>query len=497
MTALNEASVRSAAAQADPTTKERTHAERMLNAWRAKDESITASDEMIKLFLGLQSLKPGGRVSVKELKKWNATAVASTMLKQSFWLLAKARRPDLREISGIKEHLVDPWSLDAFPADLPRDEYWVIDQCVPRHVVGPGALVLESAAGTSYTQSMNPSGQNPAGVSAILPAPGAPSTAPAQSEASPALHAVVPASVAVAPSSAPLPFAPPRLLKERSSDPDDQEAIAENIARCTRAACDKKQFLCQCEEVPDTVEFWLRKYKEYILAEHGREGQTTDADWEKKLAPHMRVYVKFLVKILLQERIFKDIAVFSRHFKDIKAVSQHLVPALGDAIVSLAAVDVAGDDPLQISYLTMANASMFYQSELYQDYLAARFAATLARLKQATEMADGNRRDGVLRLMEQATTDGEKATLAFAATWFGKMSMEEKVKYLIGSSDHSVYVRDWQPDSPFSQLAMFGSVSQSFKEVDAGVFHSAVQLLLPMTDAHTAIAHPFHWPPFA
>lgn len=45
-------------------------------------------DDFVTLYLGLQSLK-GTRASLKDLQKWKTTNLASNLLNQAYWVVAK------------------------------------------------------------------------------------------------------------------------------------------------------------------------------------------------------------------------------------------------------------------------------------------------------------------------------------------------------------------------------------------------------------------------
>lgn len=113
------------------------------------DQSTTIPGEDIRLYVAMKPLKgPGGRIGGKEFARWKSTVMTFCEVQPTYWILAKQRRPALRQEFGdkAKRFWVDPKTLVQWPSDLDPEKYWVLDGGYPQFDLGPGCQALKSGA---------------------------------------------------------------------------------------------------------------------------------------------------------------------------------------------------------------------------------------------------------------------------------------------------------------------------------------------------------------
>ena len=74
--------------------------------------------------------------------------------------------PELRKQCAMQEHMLDPFALSGIPGGMEPSEYWFVDDCVPRGVLGAGVTDITVSVGTQRSVKL-PSDLG--GVPALMP----------------------------------------------------------------------------------------------------------------------------------------------------------------------------------------------------------------------------------------------------------------------------------------------------------------------------------------
>ena len=478
-TGMSETKVQDAMAAVVLTEEDRKKAERQLTTWSQKNANIVPDEEgTIRLYLALQSLKTGGRVTPKDLAQWKHTAVGHTLHKTTYWVLPKTLRPDLDQELPANV-FVDPASFD-IAVDNPG-AYWFLDQCVPQEKLGPGATTIEAASGIAKTADLG----QPVSCGSVIPALGA-----QQHVHRPAAQSLPAQEVRAAdptPLPLPAPSQPTRVLSEHPSNPDEPEAdvdITEKIAVCTMRAFASKRYYSSDLMDADTVHFWMREYARYLEQRIAETGSTAALD------VHMKQYLRYVAKELMKEECFYDLPPLADVIKLVLATAPDCAHALARSVAELTSEEAMRLGELELPFLPAKHRSSFFQCALYKRFLKARFIKRLEEVSAAKGMPDGQRREITRTLASQARTDDQKKSLAFATAWLGPMEELDKLKFFMGSKENIALLQLWEPTSTALPLQLLMSTQTAFKEVTPEKFKEAADLVGQHPELCESVAHP-------
>ena len=199
------------------------------------------------------------------------------------------------------------------------DDVWVVDQAVTQARSGPGVWVWST------------------GVRAKFSVPLAVAVASESDEHQQSLAPVVhpaPSFTAQQPLS---------LLSDTQNQPSDANDVFEGIARATKLAKDNDRFVSEDIYDATTLEYWLRSFVSHLrkAKESFAANVRTTADsqtmpgFADSQPPHVKLYLNFVAKCLLESQCFKHLDKFLRHFVAIREFAPELVPAVVQALEAL------------------------------------------------------------------------------------------------------------------------------------------------------------------
>ena len=116
-----------------------------------------------------------------------------------------------------------------------------------------------------------------------------------------------------------------RVLRKEQSEEEDDEELTESIAVRTKDCILSNTWVHPDKDSPAAVEFWLRGYVTYIRRLVHLKGHIALMDCDagrlqaEELKPHMRLYIRFVIKGLLEHKVYDVLHVFVEHFAVIKA----------------------------------------------------------------------------------------------------------------------------------------------------------------------------------
>jgi hypothetical protein len=480
----------------------RAAAVRSLAAAQKTDSAIEVNEDMIKLACALKAVKGEGcRITAKLLNSWKGKVVKTAMLKQNFWAVLKSKKPNLIEDPHVAQYVIDPDTIAEWPSHVPKDGFWIVDQVVPRTSLGPGVMEVELAVGMHHSMSSAEgahaasSGSSP---SVPLQLEDAGSALPLQLSSghdSPWANqprAATGNGAAASTAATPIAQSPEtatreaRVLREHPSDSEKtDEQIAEQIARNSKEAFDAKKFWCSDPNVPSTVEFWVRTYKDYILK------LTAGTETNSLLPPHMQVYLKYVVKELLHADAFSVLDHFTPILSEIESSRPELLPPLGKALIRLVNFDLQATKNIDVEFLDMSQKNTFFRSAMYKSFLVARWEARLESAKKSVDAPDTARRSIVEQLLEQLPDSSpHKESLEFAKALFGPMLGPEKVHYLVEEPSRFAFLEAWAPSDERLCLRHFSGKDHHHQTVPWPAFLCGAKLLAIEETCIEGIHHP-------
>ena len=213
------------ASELDESADDRRKAERCLAEWARKDPTVKTNEESIKLWCALNKVAkdqggPNARVSQRLFQSYRTKVTASSSLKQMLWVVPRQQLPQLPK--KWANFVVAASSLRDLPVNLKAEDFWYLDQGVPRSELPCGTMVHETAVSTERSVEPTATSEDTVPQSATstpeiaVPRP-AVSTAPEPAIAKPAV-------------SKPEASTSARLLSPHSSDETDEENMAQFIA---------------------------------------------------------------------------------------------------------------------------------------------------------------------------------------------------------------------------------------------------------------------------
>ena len=148
---------------------------RAIVSFQDKEPELQPDDETIKLYLALLGLlKPmKKKVTAGVLKSWVGEAFVKESWNQISWVVPRFRQADLpsltwwnaelRKEEKMKDYIIDP-SSSAQPAGFDPTESWLVDDSVPKSVLGAGATSLILRAWSKRSVSLPPADLGPKAV---------------------------------------------------------------------------------------------------------------------------------------------------------------------------------------------------------------------------------------------------------------------------------------------------------------------------------------------
>ena len=352
------------------TADDRQLALRTLKTIKRSDENIEVTDNAVRLVASLQCLlPPGKRVTPKVFQNWNLGILTQTQSVEELVLLVKrTARPNFDQDPEVAALLYRADEVD-LPGTVDARLWWIVASSVNPQKLPKGVLRVKCSMSVSRSAPLMEAGDDAAIDADIGPAMSL-NAEVQQSDVNPQKDEKV--SLAEEPPPAPRPT---RVLKpEKSADSDDEqlsEDIAVHTKKCFEAGC----YWLSDGNSPNSAEFWLRAYvtwiKKYARQQLGRS-QSCEATVELvHMAPHMQLYIKFVVVSLLAHRTFSVLPSYCVHFKEITRHAPGLVPPISHALQKIVDYPLDSDESLNIGDLGKVS-MILYQSILYQDFLDHR-----------------------------------------------------------------------------------------------------------------------------
>lgn len=242
---------------------------------------------------------------------------------------------------------------------------------------------------------------------------------------------------------------------------------------------------------------WIKKYARQQL---GRS-QSAEATVELvHMAPHMQLYIKFVVVSLLAHRTFSVLPSYCVHFKEITRVAPGLVPPISHALQKIVDYPLDSDESLNIGDLGKVS-MILYQSILYQDFLDHRRQRRLMVARDGKkDKKDPNtcltveKRLQLVELLSgepQLKDDTEiQKQLQFAKTMLSTdMSEESLAKFLVsGDAQTFQMLRTWFPKHDHQCLQHF-VMGAELKGVPSSKFING-SILLANDELSGIVHHP-------
>lgn len=140
---LTEANLKKAVAE-EYADGERAKAQRAVSRFNIKDVPV---EQQVQVACAIRRLLGNDiRLTQKLLDQWVRKVVYAAKLTRKFWVVPKPR--DMGAIPAVA--VIDPASLD-IPQGIDVSTVFIVDQMMPREVLGPGVLELELSAKESWT----------------------------------------------------------------------------------------------------------------------------------------------------------------------------------------------------------------------------------------------------------------------------------------------------------------------------------------------------------
>ena len=114
--------------------------------------------------------------------------------------------------------------------------------------------------------------------------------------------------------------------------------VFDSIARATKKAMDVGRFFSTDHQDTSTAEFWLRSYCSHLKVAYQQfQAQAVSTDGNSlsfgdAQKPHVKAYLRFVVKCLLGAECFHCLGKFTEHFAAIKQFAPELVPPFASAL---------------------------------------------------------------------------------------------------------------------------------------------------------------------
>ena len=250
-----------------------------------------------------------------------------------------------------------------------------------------------------------------------------------------------------------------RVLRAVGSEPegapvDDEErqatVLGELIAR-VKAAVKRGTFYSPDASRPDTVHFWCQQVVESMESTRGGK-----AEFIKKQFP------AFLMKTLLENRVYSDLKHFLKTFESLKSLNCP-IPTIFTALNSMAKHELSKETQLEIDKSSDLNTRLkFFDSVLYRDFQRARVLAIMTSAQSAGEAGD---RDKYLEMLahtrDQLDDKDVQAEVDMCRALFSTaLSAGDRLVYALKNPTALAYAAKWtklEGDPDWSALAVFAT----------------------------------------
>jgi hypothetical protein len=267
-----------------------------------------------------------------------------------FW---KSDYPDLCTQTDAK-WLVDPRSLDTFPADMERQETWCVDGFY-KGELQPGGVEWCTKVGVVANSNL-----------LVPPAPAAVVDDKIEDKPLASDTGASGAQLGSGPTKSAL-AAPARLLTRRASDPADAVSL-ELIAQSAKNAADQEMYVSEDKAQNDTLECWCNVFLG-CLKEQRRQFPEVEG-----MPEHMQMFVQFVIEdVLLEKDVYNHLPVVRAFLESAEACYPKSLNKLGYAILQLAAAPLSGNEDVVIEGLREKKAHRFRSSNLYSGFVRARY----------------------------------------------------------------------------------------------------------------------------
>ena len=433
------------------TALERKQAIKRLRNFNQNGKQFEVNEDMVLLYTAvkrIRSRESGGdiRVSPLMLRDWTAKASQSTMLKQAYFIAPKFNNMHFETDDRIKFALLDPLTFDELPAWFDASEFYLIDQVVPRELLGLGVSSLELKLGIQRTKALNRSGA----ASSIQDAKASikedgghePSckcedagTVPTTTLETERKHSQERALVTKR-----------RGLLREPSEPEQPGDAVEKICMNLKEEMDKENFFCADRNIPSAYK-WFNVLKEHVLEIWGvfsASGSSDASAFVEGLDPVIKRAFKFSVLQLLSTRSFDVLPVFGKDLAVLHSTFPKLLPSLCLAVMSLAEYDITSAGEPKLKGLSLKEVEFFLKSNLQAHFVERRVEALLHKYMQERTLSDKERLPYVKQLREGGLKDIQKVHVDFAEIILGDIPRVEKVRFLLRDQNRYDLLLLWQ-----------------------------------------------------
>ena len=405
-----------------------------------------ADDDTIRLYLALHALlKPANeKVTRAMMMSWTQEAFKTSAWNQQVWVVVRLRQPELARVTWfnqelqkeecVGDYMIDPTTVGQLPAGLDAAEIWLVDDYVPKSVLGGGVTNITVSVGAKMYQPVKVGA--PAIADGAVPEPRPQGARISQSP---------PRAAAAKESEAPP--AQRATLKEVPSDPDDV-AWPVRIGRKSVALVGQGRWKSSLFGCPNNVLYYFDQYVEHIAS-------AIRAEPNVEFPPHVLRYIDYISTSLLGHKTYYVIKEYVQRFKQIKDSRASMAHPTLPGFEEVAAHDITSKGFPTMVGLTPETRPRFVQSVFFGDFMEqcvnGRFRFLQKRRAEAKgedALSDADLCLEMHALLETEYCEHIKAELQFAATLFSKASALTVIRHLMSDLGHFQMLRQWRADDP-------------------------------------------------
>ena len=373
-----------------------------------KEWNVDATGDNIRLWMALNLLvkqeDPKGRVVRGLWDPFSVKIVDKSEVVMKWWMVAKTHMPTLPAEALEPGMVADPLSVGSFPAGNNPDDFWVLSDKVPRHVLP--AIVARLKSSNALVRALPVSGAVPAAISdgakqqpmpteqsQQLVLPPAPHT-PAQSGASSAMHGCV---------------AGPRVLREHVSEPsEDEGAWAEKLATNLKAHLDANRLVAHDALYSECDRHWFDSFGQNVVL-MSTQGYPSQQPWPEYVARCM----SFTVTNLMDKPCFIELPPFADVMRKVVDCDPPKIDKPSVKFVTkLSTASLVADEGFEFSFLS-AHPAIKQRAQdcaLFRDYELRRAVKQGERAEKAHEMPPADRCKIIKATLEKKAFRGTSPT---------------------------------------------------------------------------------------
>ena len=445
----------------------RAESKRTLHTLNEKDASIDPEGESnIKIISALKQLGVQ-RINLSAFKTWHEKIVHSEIVTHDIWIQTKSAMPNLDKV------IEKDWFYQSseIRGNINKDAYWFVDINVPEPSrLGKGAKKWKIALAIVRTKDAIKEQHDPDV-----------ETRQVQDQLQGATH--------FQPLANPACRYKPRLLSAQLSDAESSDVKAtEDLAQSTEKAFADEVYYLNDPMASKSAEFKLRMYIAHLRAKR-KEAESAGAgaaaasmpvsNWSGGLLePHMKVYLRYVVKWILEGDTFAVSQHFVKHLKDAQDIAPELVPRVASVIqfisgYRLDVVDAPDANTLLEMGLTPQQINVVFDSRFYRGFEKARLAALYQKVKGGALLKDEDRLAIVKMILESSQCEEQKITLTKVQTILQSPNEEVRLKFLLETPGAFDTLEEWWPNSPDLVYKIFAPDTK-YKDKSARVFYKAL-----------------------